>query len=364
MLIKSSKQLIPIGLLWLSCFWTSSLCAQQNENYRWEKMDTEPFRGKQDDIFFLNRNLGWYVNGSGLIYKTIDGGIKWDLLFEKKGSFFRTVLFISEDIGFIGTVGVGYFPNVRDSTPLYRTDDGGLTWSPISYTGPVVSGLCGMDIIHELFINHGRTDTINHIYAVGRVGGPGRFMVSHDNGITWNSSDLSNHCGMLFDIKMLDKNLGFACASTSEQLQNSHASILRTVNGGKDWEQVYESSRNYETTWKLAFPSENVAYATVQNYQTNRIDGTQRIIKSTDGGKNWIELKLVENHKAKPFGIGFINDSLGYVGTMTQAYETYDGGKSWNPINMGKACNKIRIYRDEKGVYGHSIGVGAFKLHH
>ena len=37
---------------------------------KWQKLDTVAYRGKQDDIFFLNPDLGWYVNAGGKIYKT------------------------------------------------------------------------------------------------------------------------------------------------------------------------------------------------------------------------------------------------------------------------------------------------------
>jgi hypothetical protein len=47
---------------------------------------------------------------------------------------------------------------------------------------------------------------------------------------------------------------------------------------------------------------------------------------------------------------------------MNSGYETKDGGKNWSPVNLGMACNKIRVYRDEKGkVYGYAIGVDVLK---
>lgn len=360
--IQNKSWHVALACMLLLSFLPIEMSAQND--YSWMKLETEPFRGKQDDIYFLNSDLGWYINGSGALYKTVNGGATWKLLYEKPGSFFRTVLFLSEKVGFIGTVGVGYFPNVQDSIPLYRTTDGGNTWHPVEYQGPYVNGLCGLDVVHETFINHGMTDTLIHIYAVGRVGGPARFMVSHDSGKTWSSTDLSDQCGMLFDIKMLDKNKGFACASTSDQLVNSHASILKTADGGKSWTQVYVSSRSYETTWKIDLPSPLVAFATVQNYNPQREESTQRVIKSTDGGESWTELPFAEDAQARPFGVGFINEQIGYVGTMTQGYETLNGGESWRPIELGRATNKIRIHRGPHGFYGYAIGVNIFKLMH
>lgn len=44
------------------------------DDTKWQKLETVAYRGKQDDIFFLTTDLGWYVNGGGKIYKTNDGG--------------------------------------------------------------------------------------------------------------------------------------------------------------------------------------------------------------------------------------------------------------------------------------------------
>jgi hypothetical protein len=47
---------------------------------------------------------------------------------------------------------------------------------------------------------------------------------------------------------------------------------------------------------------------------------------------------------------------------MNSGYETKDGGKSWAPVNLGMACNKIRIYKDASGkTYGYAIGVDVMK---
>jgi photosystem II stability/assembly factor-like uncharacterized protein len=72
---------------------------------------------------------------------------------------------------------------------------------------------------------------------------------------------------------------------------------------------------------------------------------------------------LVEDSKAREFGIGFIDEEHGFVGKMNSGFETTDGGKTWTPIDLGIACNKIRIYRDSKNrVYGYAIGKDVFRL--
>ncbi len=329
----------------------------------WQKLTTEPYQGKQDDITFVDRNTGWYVNGYGRIYHTTDGGQTWTKQLEQKGSFFRTIVFLDKNVGFVGTVGTDYFPNVTDTIPLYGTRDGGVTWKPVSYKGPYVKGLCAFDVVKEQFINHGVIDYKYHIFGVGRVGSPANIMISHDGGQTWTSRSMQADCKMLFDIRMLDKNTGFACAATSEDISQSNALILKTTDGGATWRKVFQSARPFETTWKVSFPTAKVGYVTIQSYNPDPSVAQQRVAKTTDGGETWTEIDLVQDAGAREFGIGFIDEKHGYVGTMNSGFETLDGGTTWTKIDLGRACNKIRIYTDvDKKVYGYAIGVNVFKL--
>jgi photosystem II stability/assembly factor-like uncharacterized protein/dienelactone hydrolase len=346
--------------------WSNEILSKKDEveltEKGWKKLDTERYPGKQDDITFIGENEGWYVNGYGSIYHTKNGGVTWEKQLEKKGTFFRCIAFVDSLNGFAGTVGTDYFPNVTDSIPLYGTRDGGKTWMPVDYKGPYVKGLCAIDIVKEQYINHGKIDYKIHIYAVGRVGSPANMMVSHDGGETWTSNSMNNDCKMLFDIKMFDKNYGFVCAASDEDMEKSNALILKTSDGGKTWKKVYQSNRPFEGTWKASFPTKEVGYVTIQSYNPNPNVKQQRIAKTTDGGETWQEINLVADAGAREFGIGFIDENHGFVGTMNTGYETKDGGKTWTTVNLGMACNKIRIYKDANGkTYGYAIGVDVLK---
>ena len=77
----------------------------------WKKLETEAYKGKQDDITFVDENTGWYVNGGGNIFHTQDGGTTWQNQLKKEGTFFRIIAFIDKNVGFAGTVGTDYFQN-------------------------------------------------------------------------------------------------------------------------------------------------------------------------------------------------------------------------------------------------------------
>jgi photosystem II stability/assembly factor-like uncharacterized protein/pimeloyl-ACP methyl ester carboxylesterase len=346
--------------------WSNEVIAKKDEIKvpvkGWKKLKTERYPGKQDDITFINENEGWYVNGYGSIYHTKNGGETWEKQLDKKGTFFRCIAFVDSLVGFAVTVGTDYFPDVADTIPLYGTKDGGKTWRSVSYTGAYVKGLCAIDIVREQYINHGKIDYKIHIYAVGRVGSPANMMVSHDGGATWTSNSMNNDCKMLFDIKMFDKNNGIVCAASDEDMEKSNALILKTSDGGKSWKKVYQSNRPFEGTWKASFPTKQVGYVTIQSYNPDPNVKQQRIVKTTDGGETWNEINLVEDAGAREFGIGFIDENHGFVGTMNSGYETKDGGKTWAKVNLGMACNKIRIYKNANGkTYGYAIGVDVLK---
>lgn len=329
----------------------------------WTKLKTEPYRGKQDDVFFITPQTGWYVNGSGKIYKTVDGGASWTEKLSQPGTYFRAVGFVDERHGFAGNIGTDYFPKVTDTIPLYETKDGGETWQPVTgIKGPAVKGICAIEIVKKPFINAGQLDYKTSIFAAGRVGGPAFLLKSEDDGTTWQSIDLSKYCKMILDVKFFDEKNGVISAGSDAAVEKSNALILTTGDGGKTWTKRYQSNRPYELTWKSSFPTRKVGYITIQNYNPDKNIQQRVITKTTDGGKTWKEISFVNDFAVKEFGIGFIDEKHGWVGTSTGGYETFDGGKTWKPVEMGKAVNKIRLLKTKKGFVGFAIGVDLYKL--
>jgi hypothetical protein len=48
----------------------------------------------------------------------------------------------------------------------------------------------------------------------------------------------------------------------------------------------------------------------------------------------------------------------------TNGYETTDGGKTWRPVEMGEAVNKIWLLKTASGFVGYAIGVDVYRLEH
>lgn len=308
----------------------------------WQKLSAEPYKGKQDDIYFVNENLGFYVNGKGNIFRSTDGGKTWQNVLKQPGTYFRAIGMVDSQNGIAGNIGTDYFPGVTDATPLYETHDGGDHWKAVSnLPGPPVKGICAIEVLHE---GHDPSRTI--IDAAGRVGGPARLLRSTDGGKTWKNIDMTPWLAMVTDVKFFDAKHGFIFGGTDADTDKSHGVIVATEDGGTHWKRVYESSRGSELIWKGFFGSRLVGYATLQNYDTNPKVTQRLVIKTTDGGKTWKEIPLVDDKEVMEFGAGFANADVGWIGSNKGGFETHDGGAHWEPVDIGRYVNKFRILPD------------------
>lgn len=339
LLLGATIFLLPFGISGGSATEPTGPAEKPTQAAAWTTLATDPYRGKRDDIVFANARVGFYGTGAGDLFRTGDGGASWTRVWTKPGTFIRALGFIDEKNGFLGNVG-DYYPGVTDTTPLYRTRDGGANWTPVRFGDAVIPGICSIDIVKTRAIHQGALRDRVVVHAAGRVGGPARLLRSVDGGERWSVIDLSDQAGMILDVKFLDSDTGFVFAGTSSDVQQSEALILKTRDGGKSWRPVYRSGRKLENSWKGSFADARTGFAIVQSYDPKRAQ--QVVVRTADAGETWTEIPLVQDAKARQFGIGFATPRLGWVGTAVGGFETRDGGSTWTRVPLAPAANKIR----------------------
>lgn len=315
---------------------------------RWERLANAPsIAGKQDDVFFVSAERGLSVNGLGQIWRTTDRGESWTQVLDRPGTYFRAITFVDAQRGFAGNIGVGYYPDVTDETPLFETHDGGDTWAPVtSITGPTPRGIC----------NFHRIDA-DHLVASGRVGGPSFLLTSSDGGATWQSRNVSARIGMLIDTHFVSPTEGFLTGGSSAG-PTSRCVVLHTTDGGATFEEVFLSEHAGELCWKFSFPSATVGYASVLT--TGEVPSS--FLRTRDGGATWEQLPLVEGRYAS-LGIGFLSEDIGWIGgegAGRPAYRTTDGGDTWTEDDsLGPYINRFRFVDEH---LGYAIGSTVYRI--
>jgi photosystem II stability/assembly factor-like uncharacterized protein len=298
--------------------------------YYWEVAPNSPFttNHKFDDIYFLDSLTGMACSGDGLVYRTTDAGITWNIVFSNSDAFFRCLVMTDAQHAWVGNF--GYFPgaSIYDSTAVYHTSDGGATWVPAPIPVPKPIGICGLS----------RVGT-QHVYGVGRVQGPASFIRTTNGGTSWAYTDMVPYCGFLVDVHFTGIDTGFVIGGTDTVLAASVPLILHTVNGGVTWDTVHIGAQNAESwCWKMQFPSPNIGYASIESAQS-----PVQCLKTTDGGVTWT-IKDITNTQFNCQGIGFVNDSVGWAGGYSgyNHYETTDGGDTWTALSFAQNLNRIR----------------------
>lgn len=302
-----------LGLIFV--FYSTFFYAQ---TWQQTNIDNNTSGQRFDDVFFLTETTGWAANGFfAAVYKTTDGGITWNEQLTEAdlgGAFyFRNIEFLNETIGFIGTL----------NSLFLKTNDGGENWEPITNISPNPLAICGLDAV---------SDTA--IYGCGAFFGPAFIIKSTDAGENWIHTDMSAYATALVELLFIDELVGYAGGQN-----NNGAVLLKTVDGGITWSEVYNSTIPGEYVWKLQAldTNQDIVFGAVSSVAPH----LGKLIKSADAGNNWQSFNAPETDVQ---AVGFITEQKGWMGGhSTGFYETNDGGQSWTNTGVGSNLNRIVV---------------------
>jgi len=271
-----------------------TLLSSNDGGVTWTSLNppSSPFYGSRvTAMCFTTQLTGYFATGYGSIYKTIDGGLTWDLKVETNlsPSGYKTIYFVNHDLGFA----TSEFSNIM------RTTDGGETWSL------VVDEETGMLINDMHFIN----DTTGYAAAEFNA-----VYKTTDAGISWTrliTPDFLYGTSDLYGI--------YAINNTVYTVGMSGA-IYKSVND----ENFTRYSPTYREITKITFADATTAYALTINSQ---------IYKSTDSGNTWQYMHSFNTY-INAMGLEFVNTAIGYIIQGRGLHKTTDGGQTWNRIEI------------------------------
>jgi len=153
---------------------------------KYPKWNTLRNSGTQNDlsaISFADNNHGWIACTDGSIIYTEDGGTSWQEIYFGPSITFYDVYFINENTGFVaGTIDVG--PSTRSI--VYKTTDGGQKWqvSYLSENSMVLNSITFSDIEHGFISDH----------SISPYSSTGVLLTTNDCGESWMISSIMSIC--------------------------------------------------------------------------------------------------------------------------------------------------------------------------
>lgn len=234
------------------------------------------------DVFFINSNRGWALTypseppfGTSIL-KTLDGGLNWvkdSVFFENE--IFSTILFLDENIGFIGGQGIK------------KTTDGGLTWFN-SFIEP--GGVSTLPVNKFIFYNKAFG------YACGgRVDVAGVIWKTTDGGNNWSSQGLSPD--QIYDIYIIDSLNALSLSGDPELLYP--LAILKTSDAGVKWS--FTELPFFGISYAIDFINPNEGWSAAGF----------RFLSSRDGGNTWLEEFLFDSTIV--YDLQFVDEFTGFA---------------------------------------------------
>lgn len=325
----------------------------------WSQLPNSPGPNnvRHDDIYFTDPTNGWASQDNDL-YRTTNGGVTWTTNFVSAGSHFRSIAFATPQVGFAGNLGKGsYDANTTDTNVLYRSYDGGVTWSNVpGFAQAGMAGLCSIYVLDA-----------QDIYGAGRVRGPAFVIQSHNGGTNWTLSNLtaSNVMNGIMDIYFRDPTNGWVVGMDTNQYSSPpyYGRIACTTNGGATWQVQVTTTISNCYFWKMSWPSASVGYVSLQQ---NGSYSNLVYYKTTNGGATWVSNSIPETsvglytngYNFYLQGIGFVSTNEGWIGgasgllTYPPSFlHTTNGGATWSAVGFNDTfyINRIRFLTPSLG---------------
>jgi photosystem II stability/assembly factor-like uncharacterized protein len=283
----------------------------------------------------------------GGIWKTTDGGTTWrPVADEALRSSSVGALAVSEsnpDIVFAGMGEVELRGNVIQGDGVYKSADGGKTWSPV--------GLTDSQNIARIRI-HPSNPSVVYVAALGHTYGPNTergIFRSQDGGATWKRVLYRSDKAGAVDLHLDPQNPQVLFAALWEVFRTPHSlssggpasGLFRSADGGDTWNDI---SRNPGLPKGLL----GKIGVSVSGADSNRVyaiveaeDGG--IFRSDDGGTTWTKANDERRFRQRAFYYSRIyadpkdRDRL-YV-LNTGLYRSTDAGKTWKAIRVPHGDN-------------------------
>lgn len=333
--------LLGLGLFAASLFGQNTYTPDslQLSAFRFRNIGPAGMSGRITSIAVVNKqpNIIYVGAASGGIWKSDNGGIAWQPIFDKAdvGSIGALAVQQSNPSVIWAGTGEGNPRNSHNSGKgIYKSIDGGRTWS--------FFGLAATKTIHRILIDPVNPDNV-YVAAMGSIWGPNEdrgVYKTTDGGKTWSRALFTNNLSGCAELIMDPSNPNKLFAAMWEYRRKPYhfnsggkgSGLFMTLDGGKNWKRIGTAEGLPEGILgrmglAIATNKPNRVYAIVESK-------TLDFYASDDGGYTWNKTSSQENMGNRPFYYNEIyvdpkNENRIYS-LWSQVARSEDGGKNWH----------------------------------
>ncbi|QQS47834.1 MAG: hypothetical protein IPM66_04030 [Acidobacteriota bacterium] len=306
-----------------------------------------------------NPDVMYAAGVSGGVWKTLDGGASWNPISDLIGNITVSSMVFepgNPETIYIGT-GEGVAVFSRDTqgdfrgAGIFRTTDGGMTWSRLAST-------TGEDFyfVNDLVISpHDK----NRIYAATRSG----VWLSVDAGASWTRAlDPQNDfnetvLGGCLDLAIRTDQPGDFILASCGTFENASVYRSTDASGGGGWTRVLGEDGMGRTALAISPANQNVVYALASSIEFGPYElALYAVFRSNDGGATWTP--VLRNTSSNKFNTSILSIPQLAVGSDCGFAEFDDFfGQGWfdlviavDPIDSNRVwAGGIDIFRSDDG---------------
>jgi len=310
------------------------------ENISWRQIGPACFGGRIDDIEAVagNPKIIFLATASGGIFKTVNNGVTWKPVFDEEGTSLSIGdIAIAPSDPAVVWAGTGE-PNGRQSSSwgdgVYKSLDGGENWA---YMGLKETRRVGRLVIHP------KNPDIVYLAALGHLWGPNPergLYRTMDGGKTWTKVLEINPDTGVVDVAMEDNGrILYAAAYQSRRRAwgfvggGPGSGLYRSLDGGNTWAKLTKGLPDGDTGrigLAIAPSHPHIVYAIIENKKGG-------VFRSEDRGETWTRMSDF-NHRPMYYSQIRVDpknpDKIWALGSPF--FVSIDGGKTFTSEGTGE----------------------------
>jgi photosystem II stability/assembly factor-like uncharacterized protein len=245
----------------------------------WQNMGPTNQGGRTRQLLIDPRNPSTMYAAAvgGGVWKSVNGGSSWtpltDLLLPNIAVASLAMDPRNSQVLYAGT-GEGFFNgDAIRGMGVFKTTDGGATWTALSATTPAAGAMGDFSYVNQIIVSPRDS---RRLYAATRTG----LFRSNDSGVSWTKLiDAAAVQGCMDIAVQARRAVGYVFATCGTFAQGT---IYRALDAGaSSFASVYAEPGMGRTSLAIAPSNENIVYAMSANASTN---GMHAIFRTTTGG--------------------------------------------------------------------------------